>query len=128
MEIVGIGVDLVDVERVARIIARRSTFVHRVFTPPEIAYCERQANPAEAYAARWAAREACRKALGGVRSMRWHDVRVDRAPSGAPALILEGAVKERAGRLGVSEVKVALTHERRMAAAFCVAVAGGGRA
>jgi holo-[acyl-carrier protein] synthase len=125
MDIVGIGVDLVDVERVARIMARHATFARRVFTPPEIAYCDRQANPAESYAARWAAREACRKALGGVRHMRWHDVRVDRAPTGAPRLALEGATRERAASLGVSEVKVALTHERRMAAAFCVAVNDG---
>jgi holo-[acyl-carrier protein] synthase len=122
VEIVGIGVDLVDVERMARLMARRSTFAARVFTPPEIAYCERQANPAESFAARWAAREACRKALGGVRGMRWHDVRVDRAPTGAPRLVLEGAARGRADHLGVLEVKVALTHERRMAAAFCVAV------
>jgi holo-[acyl-carrier protein] synthase len=122
VEVVGLGVDLVDVERVARILKRRTTFVRRVFTPKEIEYCERQANPAESYAARWAAREACRKALGGIRSMRWHDVRVDRAPSGAPRLILEGTSRARADALGVSEVMVALTHERRMAAAFCVAV------
>jgi holo-[acyl-carrier protein] synthase len=124
VDIVGIGVDLVEVERVTRILQRRKTFTQRVFTPEEIAYCERQANPAESYAARWAAREACRKALGGVREMRWHDVRVDRAPSGAPRLVLEGAVRARADQLGVSEVMVALTHERRMAAAFCVAVKG----
>jgi holo-[acyl-carrier protein] synthase len=124
VDIVGIGVDLVDVERVARILERRKTFVERVFTPPEIEYCERQANPAESYAARWAAREACRKALGGIRDMRWQDVRVDRAPTGAPRLVLKGAAKGRADSLGVSEVKVALTHERRMAAAFCVAVRG----
>src|SRR5919108_5825961 len=122
MEVVGIGVDLVDVERLARILQRRTTFVRRVFTPKEIEYCERQANPAESYAARWAAREACRKALGGIRRMRWHDVRVDRAPSGAPRLVLEGTSRARADALGVSEVMVALTHERRMAAAFCVAV------
>ncbi len=124
MDIVGIGVDLVDVERVARILERRKTFVERVFTPPEIEYCERQANPAESYAARWAAREACRKALGGIRDMRWQDVRVDRAPTGAPRLVLDGAAKARADSLDVAEVKVALTHERRMAAAFCVAVRG----
>jgi holo-[acyl-carrier protein] synthase len=124
VDIVGIGVDLVEVERVTRILQRRTTFTQRVFTPEEIAYCERQANPAESYAARWAAREACRKALGGVRKMRWHDVRVDRAPTGAPRLVLEGAVRARADQLGVSEVMVALTHERRMAAAFCVAVKG----
>jgi len=122
VKIVGIGVDLVDVERVARLLHRRTTFVQRVFTPAEIAYCERQASPAECYAARWAAREACRKSLGGVRRMRWHDVRVERAPSGAPHLVLEGTSKARMDALGVSEVMVALTHERRIAAAFCVAV------
>ena len=122
VKVLGIGVDLVDVERVKRILERHSTFVQRVFTPPEIAYCARQASPAECYAARWAAREACRKALGGIRQMRWHDVRVDRAPSGAPHLVLEGTSKSRMDALGVSEVMVALTHERRMAAAFCVAV------
>ncbi len=116
------GVDLVDVARVRALMERHPTFRTRVFTPPEIAYCDGRANPAEAYAARWAAREACRKALAGVRRMRWHDVRVDRAPSGAPSLVLTGATAERARLLGVSEVKVALTHERSMAAAFCVAV------
>ena len=122
MEVVGIGVDLVDVQRLARILARRTTFVQRVFTPKEIEYCERQASPAENYAARWAAREACRKALGGIRHMRWHDVRVDRVPSGAPRLVLEGTSRARADALGVSEVMVALTHERRTAAAFCLAI------
>lgn len=122
MEILGIGVDLVDVERVSRILSRHASFARRVFTPQEIAYCEGQAAPAEAYAARWAAREACRKALGGIRRMRWQDVRVERAPSGAPSLVLHGSSLARADALGVSQVLVALTHERRMAAAFCVAV------
>jgi holo-[acyl-carrier protein] synthase len=122
MDVVGIGVDLVDVERVKEILARRRTFVERVFTTAEIAYCERQAAPAECYAARWAAREACRKALGGIREMRWHDVRVERAPSWAPSIVLEGSSLARAESLGVSQVLLALTHERRMAAAFCMAV------
>jgi holo-[acyl-carrier protein] synthase len=122
MDIVGIGVDLVDVERVKRLLSRRKSFVDRVFTSEEIAYCERQASPAECYAARWAAREACRKALGGIREMRWHDVRVERAPSGAPRLALAGSSRARMDALGVTDVLVALTHERQMAAAFCVAV------
>jgi holo-[acyl-carrier protein] synthase len=124
MDIAGIGVDLVEVDRVKRILDRRSTFVRRVFTADEIEYCQRQASPAECYAARWAAREACRKALGGIRNMRWRDVRVSRAPSGAPSLVLEGTSKARADALGVSQVMLALTHERRMAAAFCLAVRG----
>src|SRR2546426_6463999 len=122
MDIVGIGVDLVDVERVKRLLSRRKTFVDRVFTSEEIDYCERQASPAECYAARWAAREACRKALGGIREMRWHDVRVERAPTGAPRLRLAGSSRARMDALGVTDVLVALTHERRMAAAFCGAV------
>jgi holo-[acyl-carrier protein] synthase len=122
MDVAGIGVDLVDVQRVERILGRRGTFVDRVFTRAEIDYCERQANPAESFAARWAAREACRKALGGIRGMRWHDVWVERAPSGAPSIALAGSSRDRAEALGVSKVLLALTHERRMAAAFCLAV------
>jgi holo-[acyl-carrier protein] synthase len=122
MDVVGIGVDLVDVDRVKVILSRRKTFVQRVFTAQEIAYCERQAAPAECFAARWAAREACRKALGGIRGMRWHEVQVERAPSGAPSIVLEGTSLARAEALGVSQVLLALTHERRMAAAFCMAV------
>jgi holo-[acyl-carrier protein] synthase len=124
VEIVGIGVDLVDVERVERILTRRSTFVQRVFTTEEVAYCSKQASPAECFAARWAAREACRKALGGIRHMRWHDVSVLRADTGAPRLSLAGSSRARAEALAVTDVMVALTHERRMAAAFCLAVRG----
>jgi holo-[acyl-carrier protein] synthase len=122
VDIVGIGVDLVDVDRVKSIMDRRSSFARRVFTDAEIAYCSKQASPAECYAARWAAREACRKSLGGIRDMRWHDVWIERAPSGAPRIGMAGASLQRARELAVSEVKVAMTHERRMAAAFCVAV------
>ena len=54
--------------------------------------------------------------------MRWQEVRVERAPTGAPRLALDGRSRARMEALGVSEVLVALTHERKMAAAFCVAV------
>src|SRR5207237_477343 len=82
-----------DVERIKRMLSRHRTFADRVFTSQEIAYCQGQASPAECFAARWAAREACRKALGGIREMRWHDVRVERAPTGAPGLALQGAAR-----------------------------------
>ena len=123
VNIVGIGVDLVDVARVERILLRRQTFPDRVFSAEEVSYCNAQASPAECYAARWAAREACRKALGGIFRMRWRDVRVERSQSGAPRLTLLGSSRDRARSLGVSDVMLALTHERKVAAAFCVAVA-----
>ncbi len=122
MEVVGLGVDLVDVERVEAILARRKTFRQRVFTPEEIEYCESQGSPAACYAARWAAREACRKALGGITDMGWKDVSVRRDSSGPPRLTLRGSSKRRASELGVSDVLLTLTHERKMAAAFCLAV------
>jgi holo-[acyl-carrier protein] synthase len=122
VRIVGIGVDVVEVDRVRRLLERYPTFPPRVFTPSEREYCDAKANRATCYAGRWAAREACRKALGGVRRMRWHDVRVERAPSGAPRLALEGPVRERADRLGVSEVLISFTHERSIATAFAIAV------
>ncbi len=122
MRIVGIGVDVVDVGRIERMLQRHPRFAGRVFAPAEVEYCDRRANRATCYAGRWAAREAARKALGGVRGMRWQDVRVERAPSGAPRLVLEGPAKERAGRLGVSDILVSFTHERSIATAFCIAV------
>lgn len=125
MRIVGVGVDIVDVTRVERVLERHPRFTERVFTPAEVAYCESKANRATSYAGRWAAREATRKALGGIRRMRWHDVRVERAPSGAPRMVLEGTAKERADALGVTEVLISFTHERTMATAFAIAVGEG---
>jgi holo-[acyl-carrier protein] synthase len=126
MRIVGIGVDVVEVERVRSLLERRTSFRERVFTPQEIAYCDAKAMPAPYFAARWAAREAARKALGGVRGMRWQDVSVERSRSGAPRLALEGAARNRAEMLGVEEILVSFSHERQMATAFCVAVSVDG--
>jgi holo-[acyl-carrier protein] synthase len=122
VRIVGVGVDVVEVGRVERLLATRPSFRRRVFTPGEAAYCDGKATPAQCFAARWAAREAGRKALGGVRGLRWHDISVERAPSGAPHLALNGAAKARADRLGVDDVLVSFSHERSVAVAFCVAV------
>ena len=122
MRIVGIGVDVVEIERVLRLLRTRPSFRRRVFTPAEMAYCDGKASPAESYAARWAAREAARKALGGVRGLRWQDISVERASTGAPRIALTGSAKARADRLGVNEVLVSFSHERSVATAFCVAV------
>jgi holo-[acyl-carrier protein] synthase len=122
MRVVGVGVDVVEVERVERLLRTRPSFRDRVFTPAESSYCEGKARPAECFAARWAAREAARKALGGVRGLRWLDISVARARTGAPHLALSGAAKARADDLGVDHVLVSFSHERSVAVAFCVAV------
>jgi holo-[acyl-carrier protein] synthase len=122
VEIVGLGVDICEIARMERALARHPTMRARVFTPGEIAYCDSKARPAESYAGRFAAREATIKALGGYRGKRWQDISVGRAPTGAPSIVLDGAAKARADALGIDRVLITFTHERTNAVAFAVAV------
>jgi len=122
VEIAGLGVDICEIARMGRALERHPTLRERVFTPEEIAYCDSRARPAESYAGRFAAREAVIKALGGYRERGWRDISVTRAPTGAPAIRLEGNAKRRADVLGVTSVLISFTHERSSAVAFAVAV------
>jgi holo-[acyl-carrier protein] synthase len=124
MDILGVGVDVVDVARMERALERHPSFAARVFTEEEIAYCTRGGAPAECYAGRFAAREAVIKALGGLRGAKWRDISVARHPSGAPSIALAGAAAVRASMLGVERILISFTHERTTAVAFCLAVRG----
>lgn len=111
--IVGLGVDITEVDRIAAAIARHGRpFLNRVFTAAEIAYCERHRNRFERYAGRFAAKEAAMKALGTgwTRGVRWIDIEVARESSGQPTLTLHGATREHAERLGVRRIAVSITH------------------
>lgn len=111
--IVGLGVDIAEVDRITAAIGRRGeSFLKRVFTPAEIAYCERHKNKFERYAARFAAKEAAMKALGtGWRKgVRWVDIEVTRETSGKPTLRLHGESKKITDTLGVKHISVSLTH------------------
>jgi holo-[acyl-carrier protein] synthase len=123
MEVLGMGVDICDVERMERAIGRHPTFTQRVFTLEERSYCDSKARPAESYAGRFAAREATIKALGGYRGKLWQDISVSRHPSGAPAILLAGNAKRKADSLGVTDVLISFTHERTTAVAFALAIA-----
>jgi holo-[acyl-carrier protein] synthase len=122
VDIVGLGVDICEIARMERALARHPTMRERVFTSAEIAYCDSKARPAESYAGRFAAREATIKALGGYRGKRWQDISVGRAPSGAPSIVLQGLARSRAEELGIAQVLITFTHERSSAVAFVVAV------
>jgi holo-[acyl-carrier protein] synthase len=122
VEIVGLGVDICEIARMERALARHPTMRRRVFTAEEIAYCDGKARPAESYAGRFAAREATVKALGGYRGRGWQDVSVVRHPSGAPSIALTGNAKRRADEIGLTRVLITFTHERTNAVAFAVAV------
>ena len=122
VDILGLGVDICEIARMERALARHPTMRERVFTAEEIAYCDGKARPGESYAGRFAAREATIKALGGYRGKRWQDISVARQPSGAPAIVLEGNAKRRADSLGISRILITFTHEKTSAVAFAVAL------
>ena len=118
--IVGLGVDIAEINRMESAIARHGqTFLHRVFTPAEIAYCERHRNRFERYAGRFAVKEAVMKALGTgwARGVRWVDIEVIRRPTGQPTLALHGATRRHAERLGVNHMSVTITHSGNTALA-----------
>ncbi len=116
--IVGIGLDIVDTERVARALAAPGGFAERVFTAGELEACASRADRIQALAARFAAKEACLKALGvGILEAALRDAEIVSGPTGAPELRLAGRLEARARTRGVRHAHVSLTHEPGFAAA-----------
>ncbi|MBM3475245.1 MAG: holo-[acyl-carrier-protein] synthase [Armatimonadetes bacterium] len=129
--ILGIGVDMVDVDRIKSAIERRGEqFVARAFTEAEAEYCWRSQCPERRFAARFAAKEAVMKALGRgwFQGMPFKEIQVvrDETPEGygRPGIRLEGKTAELAEGLGVTSINLSITHEQRAAIAFVV-IEGG---
>ena len=125
--ILGIGSDITDVRRVAKVIERHGDrFLHRIFTETERARADRRKNRVETYAKRFAAKEACSKALGtGIRSgVWWRDMGVINRPSGQPTMKLTGGALRRLQALTPPghEVRIDLTisDEGPMAIAYVI--------
>jgi holo-[acyl-carrier protein] synthase len=118
--IVGLGLDIAEIDRVEQAIARHGApFLERLFTPAEVAYCERSKNRSERYAARFAAKEAAMKALGTgwSRGVRWRDIEVGRQPGGKPTLHLSGVARQIADQMGVKHISMTITHSGNLALA-----------
>ena len=122
--IVGVGFDLVDIPRVAALLAGQGARAEaRLFTPGEVAYARARAEPARHFAARFAAKEAAYKALAGseaARGISWRDVEVAVEWDGRPRLVLHGRAAERAAALGVARAHLTLTHADAVAGAMVV--------
>ncbi len=114
----GVGIDLLEIDRLERALARRPRLAERLFTEGERAYAQTRARPAMHLAARFCAKEAVAKALE-LREWSWRDVEVVGGGSEPPAVRLAGAAADRARELGAT-VSVSLTHTRGMAAAVAV--------
>ena len=122
MEIMGLGVDLVEIDRVRSLLNRNSeAFRRRCFTEHEWEYASRFRDPSARLAARFAGKEAVMKSLGtGWRHLRWVDIEI--TGGGRPRVVLTGRAAERAEMLGVTEVLVTITHTRDQAVVMAVAV------
>ena len=126
----GIGLDLADIDRIARLLGRHPERARRrLFTEGERSYCDRRGEPARHFAARFAAKEAAYKALAGTeeaRHIHWQDIEVTNSPlDGRPTLRFHGAAAKRAAELGVSVIHVTLTHSDHVAAAVVVLESAG---
>lgn len=121
----GIGVDLCEVDRMRTALARTPRLRTRLFTEAERGYCDRRRDPTERYAARFAAKEAVLKAMGlGVGACGWREIEVVRADSGAPSVVLHGTARRLADERGIGAWRLSLTHTHRVAEAIAVALDG----
>lgn len=117
-----VGIDLIEIARVRRALDRHGDgFRARCFTEAEREYCESQANPAQHYAGRFAAKEAVGKALGTGVYFTWREIEIRGRPK--PGVRLSGRTALAAERLGAGRIELSMTHSRELAAAVAVVVA-----
>lgn len=113
--IIGVGIDVVDIERFAATLERTPALAERLFTP-----AERELRTSS-LAARFAAKEALAKALGAPAGLVWRDAEVVTEPSGRPRLTVTGTVAARAAALGVTRWHLSLSHDAGIASAVVIA-------
>jgi len=120
--IFGVGIDIIEVDRLAKQLTDDSGFLDRIFTPGERAYCEKKRNQAENFAARFAAKEAFLKALGtGWRDgLKFTEIEVVRDELGKPALALHGKAKEWVDKNKIMHIQVSLSHIKDYATSIVI--------
>jgi holo-[acyl-carrier protein] synthase len=116
--VTGVGIDLLEIERLARALDRRPRLADRLFTEGERAFAAARGEPARHLAVRFCAKEAVAKALA-LRDGSWHEVEVVGGGDRAPSVLLSGRAAARAAELGV-EVEISLTHSKGMAGAVAM--------
>ena len=121
--IVSIGIDIIEVYRIRETLARTPRFAERIFTPRERAYCETKGTAAaQSYAARFAAKEACLKALktGWRGKITWHDIEIISGDGGVPQLEIRGEGKKIFENLGANVIHLSMSHTTEHAVAQVV--------
>jgi holo-[acyl-carrier protein] synthase len=113
-----VGIDMIEIDRVARALVRHARFVERVFTEEERAYCFSRANPAQHFAARFAGKEAVGKALGFGVPFTWREIEITGRPK--PGVSLSGRTLAWAERVAAGSIDLSMTHSKGMAAAVAI--------
>lgn len=124
-DILGIGTNVTECLRIARMIERHGEFfINRVYTPEEIRYCQNRKQTTQHFTGRWAAKEAILRALGvgWQRGITWCDIEVRSEPGGRPVVGVRGGVKELVEQLGVTDILVSISHCRTYATATAIAI------
>jgi holo-[acyl-carrier protein] synthase len=125
VKVIGIGTDIVECLRIARMIERHGElFLNRVFTPAEIRFCMMRKQATQTYAGRWAAKEAVFKALGIMRGpgLRWLDLDIREEKPGKVTVGMRGGVRDAVLERGVREIMVTIAHCRSHATATAIVV------
>ena len=117
-----VGVDLIEIERIARALERYPGFRERCFTAAERAYCDSRVNPPQHYAARFAGKEAVGKALGSGVRFTWREIEIAGRPK--PGVTLSGRTREWAERIGAGRIELSMTHSRELATAVAIVADG----
>ena len=113
-----VGVDLIEIPRIARALERHPGFRERCFTEAERAYCDTKPNPPQHYAARFAGKEAVGKALGSGVRFTWREIEITGRPK--PGVTLTGSTKAWAEQVGAGRIDLSMTHSRELAQAVCL--------
>lgn len=125
MQVLGIGTDIVECLRIAKMIERHGElFINRVYTDHEIEYCRSRKAATQHYAGRWAAKEAVMKALGTGwrRGVGWRDIEIRNEPSGQPRVAFRGGARDLLEASGIREMLISISHCRSHATAYALAL------
>ena len=124
--IVGIGTDIVEVERIQKMMSDHGDhFLERVFTAAEIAHCQPRREAAQHFAGRWAAKEAVMKALGTgfTPEVGWTDIEILTLPSGQPYVVMHGTARTYSESKGIGTILITLSHTKTYATATAIGLA-----
>ncbi|HID75825.1 MAG TPA: holo-[acyl-carrier-protein] synthase [Planctomycetaceae bacterium] len=125
MNVIGIGTEITECLRIARMIERYGDlFINRIYTPEEIRYCRSRRRATQHFTGRWAAKEALLRAMGTgwVRGINWRDIEIRTGPGGQLVVAVRGGARELVEKRGVARLMVAISHCRTHAVAYAIAL------